>query len=653
MNNYIRQHNFIEKLQLKKNDPQGFLKRFATSQRMEKRAATLFRQILKTNKKGKLADKRTYCAAYAQLSQNYLDRAHQLQPYLASGFEEVAQIIPARDEKAKLAEVAKFYDVFNRLKDASTPQSIYINFLDLAQQAYDNNQFVVTLQLLKNAAQIESWFEDIVVSANYSSLYNQSLDGVMTSYLRVSIIANKAGQFEMADKYYKKALLVFDEFGSAYLDDGTVNASFLHFTGQQIELAQHLLANSENVKAFTLLKQARNIRKCKDVYQDCPQIDSQISQSLRGMFNQKLDTVDALILQKEYDSALVSMNAAKSFVESYSAYFTPFPTNDFLQAASILFDTNYNWGEDLLVSKQPEKALTVFLKAQTIEREYLPSQNTRLKILIYNATVPVILNKIAVAEFETWANRMDNAESIYQEAKQLQHDYEQEKNEELNAAFLVLENKMRQRKCVDMNYRVHNLNTLIVNRVQSRKFDLAARFLQEADSIIRTYPDCNIDGAETRKLEKKYAALFDFLTQSKKVEQYNSDRKYDSVVKQYIVLQHIYIKNKLQQFGVDEPLLFAYVDSIGNSDLCREAALYFVQKKDFMEAFRFLGLLKKQHLPARESKELQQLIGNGIGILEREQAVENLLPESVQSDKWFRVFQQARLAAVDLEWAAY
>jgi hypothetical protein len=209
---------------------------------------------------------------------------------------------------------------------------------------------------------------------------------------------------------------------------------------------------------------------------------------------------------------------------------------------------------------------------------------------------------------------------------------------------------MIQRKCVDMNYRVNNLNTLVVNRVQSRKFDLAARFLQQADSIIRTYPDCNIDGAETRKLEKKYAALFDFLPHSKKVEQYKNERKNDSVIKQYVVLQHIYTKNKLQQFGVDEPLLYAYVESTGNSDLYHEAALHFVQKKDFMEAFRFLDLLKKQHLPARETKELQQLIGNGIGIMEREQVVENLLPESVQSDKWFRVFQQARLAAaVDSE----
>jgi len=645
VNNYIQQYDFAGKLNLDKNDPQGFLKHHATVQRMEKRATTLFHQILKENKKGQLAEKGRYCSAYTQLSQKYLDRAHQQQPYIASGFEEVAQIFPSTEEKNKLTEVTALFDVFNRLGNASTPQIIYTNFLDLAQQAFDKNQFVVTLQLLKNAEQIEEWFDEVNISSTHSMLYNQSLDGVMTSFLRVAIIANRAGRFEMADKYYDKALLIYEEFGSAYFGNETGNLSFLHFTEQQVELSRALLADGEYQKAFALLNQARNIRKCESVKTGCPQIDSLISISLWGKFEQKMDTVDNWISRHEYDTALVYLAAAKQFVLHYENYFQPCPTQELSQPATILFEAFYTWGEDLLESKQPEKALAFFLKAQDVEGEYLPTADTRLKILVYNATVPVILHQIDKAEFETWANRMSNADSIYLEAKQLQHDYQQENNEELGAAFVALETKMEQRKCVDLNYRVKNLNTLIVNRVESGKFDLAARFLHEADSLICNHPNCKIDSLETRKMEKKYAALFEYLDRLKKESQYESEADYDAVIAEYLSICHFYADNNLGQFRIDKPSLYGFVRSAGNPKLTQKTVRYYAQNEDYMNAFRFLDLMKKQNIPARETKELQQLVGNGIGSMEKSGTIENQLLEPVRDDDWFRNFQYARIAA--------
>jgi len=647
VNNNIQQYDFAKKLNLKENDPQEFLQNYSTSKRMEKRAETLFRQILKTDEKGNLNDKRKYVETYAQLSIKYLERAHWFQPYIASGFKEVAQIFPTQDEKNKLTEIADFYDVFNRLENASTPQLIYTHFVDLAAKAFDKNQFVASLQLLQNATQIKKWFDEVVVSDAFLMLYYQSLDGVMTSYLRVSINAYRAEKFEMSDKYYNKALTVYQEYGGGVTEVAKDIPVFLHFTEQQIELSQNLLSNAEYGKAYALLNQARNIRNCKSINNDCPQIDAFISLALQGIFEQKLDTVDDWIFQKEYDSALVSLNAAKQFVLSSEGYFEPFPTTEFVPPATILFNTFYSWGENLLTGKQPEKALSFFLKAQEVEKKYLLTQNTRLKILVYNATVPVILSQIEKANFETWANRMKNADSIYWKAKHLQIKYKQESNEELNTAFLALETKMEQRKCVDLKYRISNLNDLIVSRINSGKFDLAEGFLQEADSIINNYPKCLIDNSETKILEIKYAALFEFQNGMKQVKEFENNSKFLAAITQYISLDDYYLKNNLDEFGIEKPSLYNYVESSKKPELTREAIVYFVQRDAYLEAFRYLDLLEKQHVPARETKEFQQIIGNGIGLMERGKTVESQQLESVMDDNWFRDFQQARIAVRD------
>jgi hypothetical protein len=639
VNNYIAQHGFVEKLHLEKKDPAGLYNRYATAKRMEKRAATLSRQILKADKRGKLSDKKKYGAAYAQLSQQYLDRAHHLQPYLASGFEEVAQIFPSDEEKNRLAEVAAYYDVFNRLGDANTPQLIYSNFIDLAQHAFDKNQFVVSLQLLKNASQIEEWFHEVSVSESFYGLYNQSLDGVMTSYLKVSINAYKIGKFEMADKYFDKAQMIFEEFGRAYSENET-DDSFLSFTEQQIELSRDLIADGEYQKAFTLLNQAQDIRHCKAVHQDCRQIDTLIAAALRGMFDQKMDVVSDWIFQEEFDSALCYLHVSKAFIDRYADYFEPFPAEDFVIPATILFETFYDRGKDILKSRQPEKALAYLLKAQEVERDYLGQQNSRLKILVYNATIPAILKEIEKAGFETWANRMHNADSIYVRAKHLQRQYQQENSEELKIAFFELEAKMEQRICVDLNYRVQNLNALIVNRVRSGKIDLAAGFLQEANSIIENHPNCNIDGAETKKLEQKYIALFTYRQFLKKTDASVRDGKYDSAIVQFNSLTQYFSQHQLERFGVEAPSLYDFVDAAGLPGLTSEAAWYFTQTEDFMEALRYLDLLKKQGVSSWESKKLQQLVGRGIAYSE---STDEQVLAYTQGDAWYFYFKLARL----------
>jgi hypothetical protein len=336
----------------------------------------------------------------------------------------------------------------------------------------------------------------------------------------------------------------------------------------------------------------------------------------------------------------VYLDDSKAFTNRYADYFDPFPVEDFAIPATILFETFYDWGKDLLQGRQPEKALAYLLKAQEVERNFLARQDSLLRILVYDATIPAILKEIEKAAFETWANRMHQADSIYVQAKHLQRQYQQENSEELKVAFFAVEAKMEQRICIDLSYRVQNLNTLIVNRVQSGKFDLAAGFLEVANSIINHNQNCKIDGKDTKMLEKKYTALFTYQQALRKADASVRDGKYDTAIVQFVSLTQYYSKHQIKQFGVETPSLYDFVDSKAHPGLTKEAVQYFIKNEEFMEALRYLDLLKKQGVSSWESKKLQQVVGRGVGYSE---STEEQVLSYTQGDSWFIYFKLARL----------
>ena len=172
---------------------------------------------------------------------------------------------------------------------------------------------------------------------------------------------------------------------------------------------------------------------------------------------------------------------------------------------------------------------------------------------------------------------------------------------------------MQQRKCVDLNYRVQNLNTLVENRVKSGKFDLAATFYKEANSIIANHPNCNIDSSGTQKLAQKYTSLFVYWDRLKELDILVRDEKYDTAVAQFISLSHYFAEHHLGQFGLKKPSLYTFVKGAESQGLSKEAAWYYIRNENFPEALRYLELLRKMDVPSGETKKLQQAVGRGIG----------------------------------------
>lgn len=287
-----------------------------------------------------------------------------------------------------------------------------------------------------------------------------------------------------------------------------------------------------------------------------------------------------------------------------------------------------------------EEALFAFLDARSINELYLHESHPELDSLIYNATVPVILELIKKAEFETWANRMNNADSIYRQAKTMQEKYDQTDNEELNVAFAALLVKMENRVCVNLNNKLFELRKKAENRIKSKKYAEADLFLSEAFNLIKTNPVCELKTVKLETLKKTNQPAFDFYQKQEMADIAYAEGDFTKAIKTYLELKSFYPENKLERFGIEQPELRKFVaqkESLGLTTACVE---YFIQQKTYEDAFFFLELLKNLGTSPKETKKLQIAVGRGIA-----QSNDYISPVEnyTNGDKWFRYFKKAYL----------
>ena len=189
INSYINSHNFPAELKLKKNDPKSFEEKWIKSLRLEKRASTLFTKELRTGRRGKLLDRKEYSKNYVDISKNYIELAKKYPPNMVSAFNELASIYPVEEDLMKMIGAAAFYDVFKITGNPSTAQLIYNYFIEYAEIALKHQEYLNALSLLRNANEVELFFNGVEESEAFTGVYINSLDGLMSSFLKVSVMA--------------------------------------------------------------------------------------------------------------------------------------------------------------------------------------------------------------------------------------------------------------------------------------------------------------------------------------------------------------------------------------------------------------------------------------------------------------------------------
>lgn len=641
VNNYVKHHDFNNKLRLENADPKGLNDNYKKSERLERRYLTLSGQLLDSDKKGAISDKHAFCENYVFISKDYLSQSENYQPNMALGYYELVRIFPDSLEMKMIAGEAAFYDVFNKLGDGSTFQQVYDNYIELANLTFAAGKDVATLDILRNASLFSNNFQQVQVSSQYEFLFTETLETLLGSYLKVAIMSYKAGNFDMAEDYSAKALEIFNSSSKEIANIQLSPGAFTNYNRQQIDLANSFLKDKKYRQSIKLLNNASKIIELSNNQSETGMLDSAYTVAYTGLYNIMLDSIAMLPEMKNTDEKLQALEFSQKYAERHSPYvITDNATANKL--ASSLFTEFYKNGEDLLVEDKADEALKNLLKAKYINESYFHSSDAELDTLIYNATVPVILDLIKQAEFETWANRMGKAEELRIRAKDMQIAYKQENQPELVAAFAQLNSKMNNRVCVSAQQNIDSKVQVIQNRISAGKPQEAWQEYTKLETIIAESENCQLDRSGLDATLKKNENFFNYQKEISQLEQLYISEQYSQLIELYIRLSDFFSEKNLSQYKLDKPSLLHYVEKKSNPDLTTLAADYFISKNEFIAAFSYLQLLKKEHVPAKSTKEMQEKIGQGLAKENKKEGTEKFDAESLtKNDDWYKYFRSA------------
>jgi len=644
VNNYIYNYQFYKQLNLDGFDPAGFLSLYDQSIRLQRRATTLKNSVGESNSvNGIIEDKRKFCRDFALISSKYLEMAGEHQPYIASGFSEVARIITSEQEKDMLGDASKFYDVFTAVDDENTPQMIYNKFVELADSALTHKKYVATLDLLYNANLMPEWFEVVKRSPQYENIYIEAIDGLVSSYLKVATMAYRSESYLMAEIYYQKAINVYQLHHDNVGNKKIASAAFLSFIKQQTEVSYKMIDDKEYFRAVELLTKAKEISEEQQLSQSQIKIDSAFRLSYAGIYDNKLDSIQQLLDEHQPDKALQAMDQTQTFSEHKNEYLQNINRLHFSVLAQALFDNYYQKGMSLLKSENAENALFSFLKAKRISDNYLEKTNKELDSMIYFATVPVILNIVNKAEFEVWANHTEKAKEFLTEALSYQTKYELLDNAEVNKAIDSLRYKIKTRHCTNLSNECFAIGKRAITLLNLKKYLQAEALLKKGKEILENYPYCSIDGDKINSLWDQYEDAFVFYNIVEKINQNLEKKQYSVALGLFIELDDHFNTDNIKRFGIEEPDIFQFVQNQNNPKFSFAATRFFIKSDQFEKAFLYLQLLEQQNVTAKETKNLQIEIGKGLANKSPDYEFENkaLKSKLEGKDKWYRNLRKA------------
>jgi len=634
----LQEEKIEELLKLKQNDTKGFLKKTKELERNYRRANTLINKSLSEElKTGFTAQKQSYCKGLVTLSEDYYQSSKNLQPYLKEAFLKAVPLNSKAGELEKIAIIAEHYDAFAYDGLETVPQLLYRLFIESADRYLAVQKNTMALKQLRNAAGIQEFFR-LEKTTNYTNSLAATLNGMIESYLRVSTAAFESGNFSMAENYYLNAEKVFSENKELFTETGISSTPFSIYLNTQKDVAAQLISERKFEEAESLLENCQKITTEKNLPPQT-QILGMLVEARQGIYKNLISKAKTAINNNNADGSAKLLFRAKQYQMQHTELEE---SKGFEDVAYSVFLDYLQRGEILLDKEKPKEAAEYLFKAKEIQVSLLGFEVERLEELLKKLSVPLIMEKVEIASFYTWAKKSDQAAELREEIAELQEDYHQEQNPEINSAVAELDFKISNRHCLDIDFQLKENTKLIANQINNADFSLAKKTLDESHQLVKQNSDCKLRTDKMDSLVDDYIQVFEFEEDFALMKTKLFSQGYTDAIDLYLKLRNTYFEKNLEQFGIVMPSLYDFVKQQNMSGLSRSSVKYFMGKEQYQLAFEYLQLMKEQGVEAETSKDLQIELGRAFAksLENSELTSKEIAVDLTEGDKWYRFFSR-------------
>jgi len=622
----IQQLGIINFLRLKQDDPVKLIPLINKTKRQEIRKRTLAKQQLAKGVK-ELNPAKTFAKGLVDLSVNYLNGKNRYQPYISASYEQMALLVD--DDR-----IFQFYNkVCDKLDESGvdvTAQIVFDEFIAQAHSYEQSEAFAYSLLMLDNAQLWASRMPKVNSDSALLIQLSQTIDGMMASYLRVASAGFKVGNREMGNRYLTKAEDLYKSetalySGISYENLPRFKEAFFQVTEAEIDLDHFQIA-------LDLLYKFKDLCYCLD---DNDRLFTLYAEAYSGLMDQHISSAQIALSNGYIDETYNRMLIIRDFKEEQNQYFKECKERfEKLEVVAEELVSHYTQqGRDFMQQRKNKEAMDSFAKALAMQNGFLNEPNEELFELIKQNAVPILLNKIEEAELLVWANKLEEAEGLYDEIVEEQAFYHQESNPVIMDKVVALKQKMNKRHCVDAQYKLSDYTQIIQNRVSSGKWKEVADNMQKAERLVSNNKSCKLDTALYFELKQKYGTVAEYSVNYYRISSQLLAYGFDDVWKEYADLDSFYQNNNLSEFGVDAPGFYRVVESQHNSGKSIAVIRYYLEQENSLQALRYLFLLKDAGVSGNEVNQIQAEVGRKMAVQISEEQYEKAVDTN---DKWLQ-----------------
>jgi len=641
VNEYLANHSFSKILNLENHDPISLLKLTKKLNRLSKRAETLMNQQI-SNKKPDMLYPSKFCRYYYELSLFYLGETELLQPDDASGFREIATINPTKNAKENLRQITSYFNQNASDKPLELYQCIANGFVNMANEISANDNYTDALLLLNNSLLIQNW-SGISSTDDFSSVVLTALDGISSSYLLVGNVALTAHNIELASQYLQKADYVINSSYKLINYNNLPDSAFKNYLQLQYEVTMKYIDFGKFETALNRLSTTSSICSSINNSTGCKLIDTSICMAHDGKLNYLLDILDEMIIDGQYPDAYQQFLISERYKDKNSCYLLV-KNNRFEDISYSLLLELLQRGEILIDAQQPKIALDNLQKARSIQQT-LNRDIIDLDQLIQLAAESLIINLIEEAEYHTWANRMNQADSLYKEIIELNETCLLVSNDRINKAIIDLNNKMQQRECISLEIKYSDVIRKINILIKNNQFSTLDKLLGEAEEYTSSHPKCNIQLNEVQELRKEYRTVIIYFELYDAVSKKLFSQGYEEAIDMYVNLIKYYSYNSLFKYNIFLPSVEEFINTQKLTALTMATAKYYMENDNLEAGLQYVWMYKDQGGSSKNMAQITKELAKKLAI--RDDELEKPVKESIfvytAGDSWFSHFKTSYL----------
>ncbi|MBG0782470.1 MAG: hypothetical protein H0S84_09400 [Bacteroidales bacterium] len=414
--------------------------------------------------------------------------------------------------------------------------------------------------------------------------------GVLEAFFKINIKALEAQNSEMADNYYAKTLDFYEQsFQKIPDDDIRLSSAKLIYAYQQVAEQNSV---SKPLTAIQDLQKALQTARIFDNRILQESLLQRITNLSQLYLNNLTDQIAHYIQKGNIQPAYILIEEA----DQYANKQTDLNLNwDALnrqkhKLKAMQRDELFAVGLDAAHAGASSEALKTFYKANLIEANQYKNQGAEKGVIAKK----LIIEKIRSANQSVWANELDMAWEIYNEAEEITTSFHLNNDTDIKNEFRRLDANIIERICMNEQIKYDRImldadRSLRFGRVHDLK-----QLTKQARELVDKNRGCGISTTRLEEFEQSFEETFIYWDAYQEVLNTMYSKGFEASIPDYLELDEAVKSMDLSVLGNPHQDMFTFLQEQQNPLLTALAVEYFIKNENQTAAVLYFDLFVQQ-----------------------------------------------------------